>query len=87
MSGKGVDAFIEGCYMGNLLTTSEGGMFPYPEKAMKNKLFLPLDNYIKDAQLIDRELHNIFVDHDTGRSLQRSVYKHYVTMLMMLAES
>lgn len=53
MSGKGADVFIVDCYMGNLLNTSEGCMFPYPEKAMKNKLFLPLDNYIKDARFTD----------------------------------
>lgn len=53
MSGKGADVFIVDCFMGNLLNTSEGCMFPYPEKAMKNKFFLPLDSYMENAQLTD----------------------------------
>lgn len=53
MSGKGADVFIVDCYMGNLLNTSEGCMFPYPQKAMKNHLFLSLDDYIGNAQYME----------------------------------
>lgn len=53
MSGKGADVFIVDCYMGNLLDKSDGCMFPYPEKAMKNKLFLPLDSYIENARYME----------------------------------
>lgn len=53
MAGKGADVFIVDCFMGNLVNTSDGCMFPYPEKAMKNKFFLPLDSYIEDAEFTD----------------------------------
>lgn len=53
MAGKGADVFIVDCFMGQFTDVSDGCMFPYPEKAMKNKLFLPLDSYIENAEYTD----------------------------------
>lgn len=53
MAGKGADVFVVDSFMGHFINTSDGCMFPYPEKAMKNKLFLPLDSYIENAEFTD----------------------------------
>ncbi|MBQ2669028.1 MAG: extracellular solute-binding protein [Clostridia bacterium] len=50
MSGQGPDVFIVLCSAG--LNGCES-LFPIPEKIMENNLFLPLDEYMEDAQFTD----------------------------------
>ena len=51
MSGKGPDVFIVPCGDGYL--TSEPSLFPVPEKTLEAGIFLPLDEYIENAQFMD----------------------------------
>jgi len=53
MSGKGADVFLVDCYMGNLLESVEGPLFNYPQKLMENRIFLPLDGYMENAQFTE----------------------------------
>lgn len=48
MAGAGPDIFLADCYRLGMQ-----GIFPFPKQAMNNRLFLPLDSYIEDAQLMD----------------------------------
>lgn len=63
MAGKGPDVFICDCidpyYLGG--GTESQALFPFPEKAMDNKIFLPLDEYIADSDSLewDKQLPNI----------------------------
>ncbi|MBQ2669026.1 MAG: carbohydrate ABC transporter substrate-binding protein [Lachnospiraceae bacterium] len=52
MAGEGPDVFILGCsggYFGN----TDDPFIAIPEKAMANGMFLPLDDYMEDAQFTD----------------------------------
>jgi len=49
MSGEGPDVFIVGCPGGSSLVHEEP-LFNVPEKALEMDLFLPLDEYIENAQ-------------------------------------
>ncbi len=52
MAGKGPDVFI--CE--NPYTREIGqGLFPFPQKAMKNHLLLPLDDYIENAEFMEAD--------------------------------
>lgn len=64
MAGKGPDIFL--CE--NPYTEEMGqGLFPFPQKAMKNHLLLPLDGYIENAEFmeLDRLLPIVM---ETGRN-------------------
>ena len=50
MAGKGPDVFIIGCVRDDHVTVDYESLFPMPEKAMENGLFLPLDEYIENAE-------------------------------------
>ena len=63
MAGRGPDLFIIRCYRG---LNARDLMFPIPEKAMANGLFLPLDEYIENAQFMEWEK-NTKVIMDAGR--------------------
>lgn len=63
MAGKGPDLYIVRSYRG---VNSRDLMFPIPEKAMENGLFLPLDEYIENAQFMEWEK-NTKVIMDAGR--------------------
>lgn len=59
MTGGGPDVFViscQGSYMGGKESSDRlesSRLFPYPEKAIDSDLFLPLDDYIKDAEMTD----------------------------------
>lgn len=53
MAGKGPDVFVCDGYTGNLMDDWETTLFQFPEKAMKNQIFLPLDEYMENAQQTD----------------------------------
>lgn len=53
LAGKGPDLFLCGgdcTFWANLNTRA---LFPFPEKAMQSRLFLPLDDYIANAEYTD----------------------------------
>lgn len=50
MSGKGPDVFIVGCPGANSKSMPSESLFNMPEKSMELGLFLPLDEYIENAQ-------------------------------------
>lgn len=58
LTGKGPDLFICACYdagdpdLGKETFTS---LFPFPKAMMKRNMFLPLDGYIQNAQLMEWE--------------------------------
>lgn len=54
MAGNGPDLFVVRCNRGE---NSRDLLFPIPEKAMANGLFLPLDDYIENAQFMEWEKH------------------------------
>ncbi|RKJ39215.1 hypothetical protein D7X94_13345 [Acutalibacter sp. 1XD8-33] len=51
LAGKGPDVFL--CNNAVWAFRGTRGLFPFPEKAMKNRIFLPLDSYIEKAQFMD----------------------------------
>lgn len=57
MAGKGPDLFISNQYQGCLSTDINNEirkpMFAFPEQAMENRVFLPLDEYMENARLTD----------------------------------
>lgn len=53
MSGKGADVFLVDGYMGAMLANVNGSLFNYPQKLMENRIFLPLDEYMENAQFTD----------------------------------
>lgn len=53
VSGGGADVYICACTSGFELQLMKKGTFTYPESAMRLGYFLPLDNYIKNAQFMD----------------------------------
>lgn len=59
MAGKGPDLFLMDCFYPTLCSLSiyednVKSLFPFPEQARDNHLFLPLDDYIAGAQCMDR---------------------------------
>ena len=52
MAGEGPDIFIASCPSGIMMQRSEP-LFTMPEKAMESGLFLPLDEYIENAQFME----------------------------------
>jgi len=52
MAGEGPDLFIVTCGGGPYENKGDA-LFPIPEKAMKSGLFLPLDEYIENAQYME----------------------------------
>lgn len=48
MAGEGPDVFIVACY-----NDGENPLFKYPDQIMARHTFLPLDDYIKDAQFME----------------------------------
>ncbi len=58
MAGEGPDLILEDCftpyirYEGSVIT-KETPMFKFPEAAMRNHIFLPLDNYLDQAQFME----------------------------------
>lgn len=57
MAGKGPDLFL--CT--NYTYGDEGDLFPFPQKAMKNHLLLPLDGYIENAEYMEWDKMNPMV--------------------------
>lgn len=58
MAGEGPDMFIMDLQFGTLYGSENSDglldpLFPFPEKAMKNRLFLPLDEYMENAGYSD----------------------------------
>lgn len=60
MAGKGPDLFVLSLRYSNFGVTASGSefeflepLFAFPEKAMDNRLFLPLDEYMENAKLTD----------------------------------
>lgn len=53
MSGSGPDMFIIACNGGTLYYSENEALFRVPEKAMEAGLFLPLDDYIQNAQFME----------------------------------
>lgn len=60
LAGKGPDVFISDCYTPTLvdlrdvgLDLGDGPLFNFPTQAMKNRVFLPLDEYIENAQFME----------------------------------
>lgn len=58
MAGQGPDLFLMDCYYNTLSScsiyeASVQSLFPFPEQARDNHLFLPLDEYIENAQFMD----------------------------------
>lgn len=60
LAGKGPDLFVSDCWNGTMLDLSflgiengDGPMFNFPSQAMKNHLFLPLDDYIENAEFME----------------------------------
>lgn len=51
MSGEGPDVFLVMC--GRTNPNGEDALFPFPEKVMKENLFLPLDKYLENAQFLE----------------------------------
>lgn len=50
MAGKGPDVFI--C-SGDIAVADGTPLFPFPQQSMRNRLFLPLDSYIENAQYME----------------------------------
>lgn len=48
MSGYGPDVFIMQCIGNSTIIESTESLFPYPQQAMENALFLPLDTYMEN---------------------------------------
>ncbi len=63
MAGKGPDVFICDCIDPYFIGTGKESqaLFPFPENAMDNRIFLPLDEYIADSDSLewDNQLPNI----------------------------
>lgn len=62
MAGKGPDLFLVDCYfttLGGYMMVDEDmevkSLFPFPEQVMNNHIFLPLDEYIENAQFMDMD--------------------------------
>ena len=51
MSGSGPDLFLVDTYDGNFYNTTP--VFPIPQQLMDRRLFLPLDEYIENAQFME----------------------------------
>lgn len=55
MAGKGPDVFFVNTFQGFFMDKKSSILFPFPEKAMENRLFLPLDDYIANAKYMEWE--------------------------------
>lgn len=80
MSGGGPDVFIMPCDE-NTEKEDAPELFPNPEKAMYSDLFLPLDDYISDAQYMDPDGWNQTI-MDSGKTEEGQVllpltYRYY----------
>ena len=60
LAGKGPDLFISDCYRTTVVDIREAGvdlgdgpLFHFPSQAMENRMFLPLDGYIENAQFME----------------------------------
>lgn len=57
MAGKGPDLFLINLENSSIFTENTDSLleplFPFPEKSMKNRLFLPLDGYMENARFTD----------------------------------
>lgn len=56
MAGKGPDVFLinqQETAMGMTLDGYLDALFPFPQQAMDNRIFLPLDDYMENARLTD----------------------------------
>lgn len=57
MAGKGPDLFLINLENSSIFTENTDSLleplFPFPEKSMKNRMFLPLDGYMENARFTD----------------------------------
>jgi len=79
MAGDGPDLFIVRSDRG---VNDRDLLFPIPEKAMENGLFLPLDKYIKKAQFMEWDKHTkAIMDAGRDRFGQQMIPMVYTTPL------
>lgn len=63
MSGEGPDVFLCTCINTSVIDTTEATLFPFPERAMADGLFLPLDSYIENAQYMEMDkMHPVIIE-------------------------
>lgn len=59
MAGKGPDLFLCDCVYGNIFggaaDEGKGPMFNFPQQLMEHRIFLPLDEYLENAQYMEPE--------------------------------
>lgn len=70
MAGKGPDVFLCDCMYPYFLTEAGDepqALFPFPEKAMKNRVFLPLDEYIQNSDTLEWDM-QLPVIMDAGKN-------------------
>ena len=85
MGGGGPDLFIVRSDRGEV--SRRELLFPIPEKAMENGLFLPLDKYIKKAQFMEWDKHTeAIMDAGRDRYGQQMIPMVYTTPLTFTAQ-
>lgn len=63
MSGEGPDVFLCTCINTSVIDTTEATLFPFPERAMADGLFLPLDSYLENAQYMEMDkMHPVIME-------------------------
>ena len=83
MAGKGPDVFLCNSYISENENEISEPIFKFPQKAMKNHVFLPLNSYIEKAQFMEWEkLTSVVMDagsHENIQYLLPTGYTLYIT--------